>query len=366
MPRTFSSPHSCRLLALLLLAVTFCLAQNLAPELEERIDRLVSTQMSASAIPGVSVAVGIGDSPIWSRGYGFADLENFVPATERSRYRLASISKPITAVALLRLVEAGKADLNDDVRRYVPEFTEKQWPVSLRQLLSHLGGVRGYNGMESVTTVHYDHVREGLAIFASDPLAHQPGSKYLYSSYGFNLAGAAAEVIAGKPFRELLQDSVFAPAGMSATRDDNTFAIIPNRVRGYQRTAAGEVRNCELADTSSKIPGGGLISTVGDVARFGRAVMDGALLRPDTRATMWTAQHTNDGKSVSYGLGWTLAAFEGQHRFYHGGGQSGTSTFLDVLPERRIVVSVLCNLQGAPAREISEQILHLLLGAHAQ
>ncbi len=349
-----------RLLALLFLAVTLCLAQSLPPGLEERIDRLVSTRMSERSIPGITVAVGIGDRPIWSRGYGFADLENFVPATERSRYRLASISKPVTAVALLQLVEAGKAGLDDDVRRYVPEFTEKQWPVTLRQLLSHLGGVRGYNGTESVTTVHYTNVRDGLAIFDADPLAHQPGSKYLYSSYGFNLAGAAAEAIAAKPFRQLLKDSVFEPAGMSSTRDDDSFAIIPNRVRGYRRTDAGEVLNCELADTSSKVPGGGLISTAADVARFGRAVMDGVLLRPETRTLMWTSQHTNDGKSVGYGLGWGVAAFQGQLRYSHAGGQSGTSTYLDVLPKSRIVVAVLCNLQGAPTREISEQILQLL------
>lgn len=355
-----TSLHARRLLALLLLVATLCFAQSLSPELEERVDRLVSTEMSSRGIPGISVAIGVGDAPIWSRGYGFADLENFVPATERSRYRLASISKPITAVALLELVEAGKASLDDDVRRYVPEFTEKQWPVTLRELLSHLGGVRGYVGTESATTVHYANVRDGLAIFAADPLAHQPGSKYLYSSYGFNLAGAAAEVIAGKPFRQLLRDSVFEPAGMAGTRDDDSFAIIPNRVRGYRRTKAGAVENCELADTSSKVPGGGLISTAGDVARFGRAVMDGKLLRPETRMLMWTPNRTNDGKSVSYGLGWTVVTFEGQPRFSHGGGQSGTSTFLDVLPERRIVVAVLCNLEGAPAKEISERILRSL------
>ena len=167
-------------------------------------------------------------------------------------------------------------------------------------------------------------------------------------------------MIAGKPFRQLLKDSIFEPAGMSSTRDDDSFAIIPNRVRGYRKTDAGEVLNCELADTSSKVPGGGLISTAADVARFGRAVMDGALLRPETRTLMWTSQHTNDGKSVGYGLGWGVGTFRGQLRYSHAGGQSGTSTYLDVLPENRIVVSVLCNLQGARAREISEQILQLL------
>lgn len=319
--------------------------------------------MSGGGIPGLTVAIGVDDAPVWTRGYGFADLENFVPATERSRYRLASISKPITAVALLKLVEAGKASLDDDVRKYVPEFPAKQWPVTLRQLLSHLSGVRSYRGNENESTAHYVNVRDGLAMFSADPLDHQPGSKYLYSSYGFNLAGAAAEAIAAKPFRQLLAESVFEPAGMASTRDDDTFAIIPNRVRGYRRNKEGGVRNCALADTSNKVPGGGLISTAADVVRFGRAVLNDVLLHPETRALMWTAQHTNDGKLTSYGLGWNITSFDGRPRFAHGGGQPGTSTYLSVLPDQRIVVGVLTNLEGAQPKELTDEILQLLLKA---
>lgn len=355
-----------RLLAMLLLAVAFCFAQGLSPELEERIDRLVSTQMSARGIPGLSVAIGVGDAPIWTRGYGFADLENFVPATERSRYRLASISKPITAVALLQLVEAGKASLDDDVRKYVPDFPAKQWPVTLRQLLSHLGGVRSYRGNENESTKHYVNVRDGLEMFAADPLDHEPGSKYLYSSYGFNLAGAAAEAIAAKPFRQLLAETVFEPSGMKSTRDDNSFAIIPNRVEGYRRNKAGELQNCALADTSNKVPGGGLISTAADVVRFGRGVLDGTFLKAETQVLMWTPQRTNNGKPTSYGLGWNLGSLEGRPRYTHGGGQPGTSTFLDVLPQQRIVVAILTNLEGAQPKEVSDEILRILTGAKAE
>ncbi|MDZ7637303.1 MAG: serine hydrolase domain-containing protein [Bryobacterales bacterium] len=359
--RYFFVPIAPRLLAALLVAASLCLAQSLPPQLEERIDRLIATEMSRRGIPGLSVAIGIGDAPIWSRGYGFADLENFVPATERSRYRLASIAKPITAVALMQLVEAGKASLDDDVRGYVPDFPKKRWPITLRQLLGHLGGVRSYRGSETESTAHYANVRDGLTMFSTDPLEQQPGTRYHYSSYGFNLAGAAAESIAGKPFRQLLADSVFLPAGMRSTRDDDTFAIIPHRVEGYRKDEAGDVRNCALADTSNKVPGGGLIATAPDIVRFGRAVINGTLLRPESVAAMWTSQRTDDGKSTAYGLGWNLASFEGRRRVSHSGGQPGTSTFMDVLPDERIVVAVLTNLEGAQPKSISEEILRLFI-----
>lgn len=338
-------------------------ASGLAAPVEEKLDRLIATEMARRQIPGLSVAVAVGDGPVWAKGYGFADLENFVPATERSRFRLASISKPITAVALLQQVEQGKASLNDDVRKHVPTFPEKQWTVTLEQLLGHLGGVRGYRGDETQSTRHYPNVRDGLAMFAADPLEHEPGTKYLYSSYGFNLAGAAAEAIAGQPFRQLLAERVFGPAGMQHTRDDHPFAIIPGRVEGYRKTKAGEIQNCVLADTSNKVPGGGLIATATDVVLFGRAVLNGSLVKPETRERMWRPGRTKDGKPVSYGLGWNVTKFDGKARVYHSGGQPGTSTFFDILPEEKIVVAVLTNLEGAEPKTISEEILRLLLKA---
>ena len=347
------------------LSIPVLLGQGLSPQLAERVDQVISTEMARRNIPGVSVAIAVGDSPIWSRGYGLADLENFVPATERSRYRLASISKPITAVALLKLVEAGKANLDDDVRRYVPEFPQKSSTVTLRQLLGHLGGIRSYRGEESESTRHYVNVRDGLEMFSADPLEHQPGSKYLYSTYGFNLAGAAAESIAGVPFRELIATTVFQPAGMLQTRDDSTYDLIPNRVAGYRRASDGSIQNCVLADTSNKVPGGGLIATAPDVVRFGRAILDGAIATPSMRKLMFTPQRLNDGKPSSYGMGWNITTLEGRQRVFHGGGQAGTSTFLDVLPEDGIVVAVLANLQGADPKTISEEILNVLLGRTA-
>jgi len=334
---------------------------SVSEALERQIERIVVTEMARRKIPGLSVALGVGDAPIWERAYGFASLELNAPTTELSLYRTASIAKPITAVAIMRLVEAGKARLDDDVRKHFPAFPEKPWPITIRQLLGHLGGIRSYAGDEVRSTTHYANVADGLAMFANDPLAHPPGSKYLYSSYGFNLAGAAAEKIAGMPFRQLLSSSVFEPAGMRHTRDDHHFAIIANRVSGYRKNGDGVMENCALADTSNKIPGGGLISTAGDLVRFGRAVLGGKLVSSDSRQEMWTTQRTPDGKPTGYGLGWIVTRRNGKVHVGHGGGQPGTSTTLDILPEQHLVVAILTNLEGAGPKQIADLILGALL-----
>ncbi|MCW5965733.1 MAG: beta-lactamase family protein [Bryobacterales bacterium] len=329
--------------------------------LERRVERIIVSEMARRRIPGMSVAVGVGDSPVWTKGYGFASLELNAPTTELSLYRTASIAKPITAVAMLRLVEAGKARLDDEVRQHYPAFPQKQWPITLRQLLGNLSGIRGYQGDESSSAKHYPNVADGLEMFANDPLAHKPGTKYLYSTYGFNLAGAVAERIAGMPFRRLLGTSIFEPAGMRQTRDDHHFAVIPNRVDGYRKNGNHEIENCVLADTSNKVPGGGLLSTAGDLVRFGRAILDGKLVNKVSQQEMWTSQRTVDGKTTGYGLGWLVMRRNGRLHVGHGGGQAGTATSLDIIPDEKVVVAILTNLEGSGPKQIAELVLDALL-----
>jgi Beta-lactamase class C and other penicillin binding proteins len=266
-------------IALLLLCATrAALAQQsgLPPEKLREIERLITMEMSRQSIPGMSIAVAGPGNTYWSNGYGMAELENFVPAKASTVYRLASISKPITAVAAMQLVQAGKLDLDAPVQKYVPQFPKKQWPVTTRQLLGHLGGVRHYkNDAEPYSTRHYPSIGEALKAFEDDPLVHEPGTKYLYTTFGFVLAGAVVEGAAGMPYREYLQKNIFEPAGMTGIQMDDVYALIPNRSRGYFRRRTAEVENAALADTSNKVPGGGMVSTSGDLVKFALALGSG-------------------------------------------------------------------------------------------
>ena len=320
----------------------------LAPEKIRRIEQAVATQMSRSSIPGVSIAIAAGSQLLWAAGYGMADLENFVPVTPLTEIRLGSISKPVTAIAVMQLVEAGKMDLDGEIQRYLPSFPNKQWPVTVRQLLGHLGGVRHYRDAdEEGSTRHYTDRMEPLKIFAGDPLLFEPGTRYSYTTYGFNLLGAAVEAASGEKYLDYVQAHVFQPAGMDHIRDDNAYALIPHRARGYRLTASGDIENCALADTSNKIPGGGLISTASDLVKFALAVNSGTLIKKETVELMLTPQHTRDGKATGYGMGFGVNQFEGRRQAGHGGGQQGISTQLVFYPGEGVALAIMVNLEDA-------------------
>jgi CubicO group peptidase (beta-lactamase class C family) len=329
----------------------------------EKIERLIAEEMARQEIPGLSVAVVVEGELRGSRGYGFADLENFVPAKASTVYRLASISKPITAVAALQLAEGGKLDLDADIRKYVPSFPEKPWPVTARQLLGHLGGIRHYRGSEEVaSTRRYAGVTEALAIFRDDPLLQEPGTKYTYTTYGYNLLGGAVESAAGMKFMDYLRERIFRPAGMDRIRDDDQQALIPNRAQGYRKTPEGDLRNSILADVSNKIPGGGLCSTVEDLARFAIAVQKGTLLSAESTERMFTRQKTKDGQETRYGLGWSIDERDGRKEVTHGGGQPRVATFLYMLPQERCAVALMTNLEGARLPDLARRIADAALG----
>jgi len=318
--------------------------------------------MARQNIPGLSVAIVTDHQLRWSNGYGMADLENFVPAKAATVYRLASISKTITAVAAMQLAEKGKLDLDAPIQKYCPAFPEKPWPITTRQLLSHLGGIRHYKSPEEVgSTRHYNNLVEGLEIFKNDPLLHEPGTKYSYSTYGYNVVGCVIEGASGMKFVDYIRENIFKPAGMDRMRPDDVFEIIPNRAQGYRKTQSGELRNSALADTSNKIPGGGLCSTVEDLAKFAIAVQKGLLVKKETLTQMWTRQKTRDGQETSYGLGWSLTEHQGQKEVWHTGGQPRVSTILYMRPDQRLAVVLMSNLEGARLTELARQIADLVL-----
>jgi serine beta-lactamase-like protein LACTB, mitochondrial len=354
----------CAALALLNVLTVAQQPAGLAADKLERIEKEITAAMSRQNIPGMSVAVVVGQKLVWSNGYGLADLENFVPAKARTAYRLGSISKPITAAAVMQLVERGKIDLDAPIQKYCPAFPAKQWPVTARHLLGHTAGVRHYNSdAEFASTRHYNGVVEGLELFKGDPLLFEPGTKFSYTTHGYSVLGCAVEGASGMKFDEYVRQNLFKPAGMDRMQVDDLFAIIPNRAQGYQKNQSGELRNSGLADTSYKLPGGGFISTVEDLARFAIAMQTGALLKKETLDQMWAKQKTRDGKETPYGLGWTITERNGMKEVAHGGAQQRVSTFLYLIPEKGIAVAVMSNLEGVGGalNNLSRQIADVLL-----
>jgi CubicO group peptidase (beta-lactamase class C family) len=268
------------------------------------INGLVTSYVSDHHVPGLSVAVIDLGHVIFTQGYGFADIENGVPATADTVYRIASISKSITATAAMKLVEAGKLDLDVPVQKYCSDFPKKPWPITARELLSHQSGIRDYRkDEESINTRHYTSIKEALTQFANDPLEFEPGTKMQYTSYGYIVLGCVLEGASGTSYDRYMHQAIFEPAQMPATRLDDVFAIIPHRARGYRIAAGGELQNAIFVDVSNKPPGSGINSSTKDMGNFVAALYSAKLVSKATLDQMLTPAPTRDGKPTIYGLG---------------------------------------------------------------
>jgi serine beta-lactamase-like protein LACTB, mitochondrial len=336
-----------------------------------RFEEAVSKFMAATGVPGVSAAVVENAQEVWSGGFGMADLENSVPATSRTLYRLGSVSKPITATAAMELWEHGKLDLDAPIEKYCPSFPPKKWPITTRELLGHLGGIRHYEVSEGMSqandpeidnTRHFDNpIAGGLQFFANDPLVAQPGAKFHYSTQGFTLVGCAIEGASRETYVNFVRENVFGPAGMKQAQTDDHYLIIAHRTRFYRKDKSGTVENAEFLDSSYKIPGGGWLSSADDLAQFEIALLTGRLLEPATREIMWTPQKTTDGKLTSYGLGWGIGSIAEVPDVDHAGGQQGTSTFILIVPGKKAGVAVLANMEAVDAGALATQLMKIAL-----
>jgi CubicO group peptidase (beta-lactamase class C family) len=361
-----------------ILAVLFCSAfvpgshaqqHELSPEKRTQIEAAVSKFMASTHVPGVSVAVIENGEYEWAQGFGFADLENNAPASEHTLYRLASISKSLTAVGAMQLFERGQLDLDAPVQKYCPAFPVKQAPITTREVMGHLGGIRHYKAgenqedLEGSNTEHFDNpIQAGLDFFENDPLVADPGTHFHYSTQGYTLVGCVMEGASGAKYLDFMRQNVLVPAGMEHTQADDRFAIIPYRTRFYWATKAGAVENADFLDSSYKIPGGGWLSSAEDMARFEVAVLNDKLIKRSTRDLMWTPLKPSDGSKDSYGLGWGWHNEDGSASAAvgHSGGQQGTSTAFFIAPTQRTGVVVLTNMEGIGAADLAGEILKVL------
>lgn len=307
--------------------------------------RLITDTMHALGAPGAAIAVMRNGRLIWSEGFGLADVEQQVPVTRRTVFRIGSVSKPLTAAALGHLVEEGKVDLDAPIQQYVPSFPVKGYPITVRQVAGHIAGIRHYRDGEFENQRHYQTVLEGLNIFRDDSLLFPPGTRYSYSSYGWNLISAVIEAASGEPFLPYMRREVFRRAGMLHTYPEFADSIIPFRADFYSYADSQHLMlNAPYVDNSYKWAGGGFLSTAEDLATFGQAMLEHKLLKPETVALFWTSLRTTDGQETGYGIGWSTGRdSSGHRRIGHTGGAMGGTATLQIYPEEHMVIALLVN-----------------------
>lgn len=355
-------------------------AAGLSPRQISDISDAAANAVQTSHLPGLQVAVAK-DGRIWSAGFGKADLEQDVPATAQSLFRTASLGKWFTATAALRLVEEGKLDLDAPIQKYCPQFPTKPWPVTARELLSHMAGVRhnyGQNGEKPATdaekaaletliqreratqSIRYTDVIAPLDTFKNDPLLFQPGTHVRYSSLGYRVLGCVLQGAAQTPYRQLMRDLVFAPAGMTSIVEDDALAVVPGRVAGYSKGPNSVTERAEFRDVSENLPAGGYLATASDLVRFVLAFQSGKLVKPATRDLMLAHPKLADGTPAPnpfgtpgyyYGMGIMVDPGEKQPAWFHTGGQAGASTLMFWFPKSGTAVALMTNMDGAAVRE---------------
>ncbi len=329
-----------------------------SPEREADFILAIACEKLASSIPGFAIAVAVDGRVVWSEAFGYADLEAHRAATPATQFRIGSVSKPLTATAIAQLFETGKLDLDAPVQRYVPTFPVKSAPITTRLVAGHLAGLRHYQGDEFTLNRRFATVTEGLSIFKDDTLLFPPGTRFSYSSYGFNLLSAVVEGASGEDYLVYMSRHVFQALRMTATAPDKNDSLIPNRTRFYDRGAGGGggYMPSPPVDNSYKWAGGGFLSTAEDLVRFGSALLGPGFLKGATLELLFTPQRTNAGEATPYGIGWFVARDSLGHRYvYHGGGSVGGTTAFGVDRDSRVVFALVTNLGDArlgPGREI--------------
>lgn len=328
------------------------------------IDSLVGAAMAATKTPGMSVAVVKGSDTILMRGYGRADVENGIPVTPETVFRIGSVTKQFTSAAIMRLVEQNKVRLDAPLSAYLPEYTGPGRNVTVHHLLNHTSGIPSYTGLgarwTSQMSMSVPHERM-LAFFAADSLEFRPGEKFAYNNSGYYLLGMIVERVTGEPYAQHVHRALAAPLGLGSTLYCAERRIVPHRAAGYALQADTLV-NDEPFAIDQAFAAGALCSTPRDLVRWTRALSGGRVVSAASYARMTTPAAFTGGARQSYGYGLAASEMAGRKKVAHGGGISGFAAQLAHYPADDLVVAVLANREGASVGQLEARIARRVLG----
>lgn len=348
--------YLCLILSLSLQLKVF--SQKSENELIKRYSDYLEKYYINKRVPSISAGILKDGNIQWLEAKGNIDLETFAPAKTTSLYRIASITKSITAVAVMKLYEKRLIDLEDDISKYVSYFPKKKWKITIKNLLNHTGGIRNYKTEDEFNSkIFYSSTKDAVMTFANDDLLFRPGTNYNYTSLGYSLLAALIENVTKMSFESYLRKEIFQIAGMKSTRVDKQREIITERVKGYEKSPDRKFINSPLADLSIKVAGGGLISTAEDILLFAKSLLEGKLISKSTLEIMIQPTILKNGARRNYGLGFSLSDPKDSINFFgHDGLGTGFTTKLIIDQSNNSAVVTLINLRDInlddPARDL--------------
>ncbi|MAU72488.1 MAG: D-alanyl-D-alanine carboxypeptidase [Pseudozobellia sp.] len=332
-------------------------------------DALLGQLVNDHKVPGLAITVLKNGETFFQKGYGFIDLNtrNRVNA-ENTVFRIASVSKPLAATALAHMVSEKLIDLDASFYVYVPYFPKKKWGFTIRQLAGHTAGIRGYRGIEYGLNKKYG-IREGIEVFKDDDLLFEPGTEFLYNSFGWVLISLAMQEVSGIPFEDYVSEKVLQPLGLNKTfapnlhnagsapfQEDENLQLS----KFYSKCLTG-FREAIEVNNFYKLAGGGYLSTTSDLAKFGQAYLDGQVLDHDILNQFLTPGSINK-TSTYYGLGWQVSRDSGGRNYYGhvGNGVGGYSNFF-VYPKEQMVFAILTNCTDPKIQNTLDDAIEALL-----
>lgn len=331
----------------------------------DTIDALVKASYLVGS-PGAAVIAVRDGKVVYRKAVGMADLELGVPLSPDSVFRLGSVTKQFTAVAILMLAEEGKLALSDPITKFLPDYPTQGHVITVEHLLTHTSGIQSYTGMPGwmTTKIQADlSLTELIDGFKKEPMEFAPGTRWNYDNSGYVLLGAIIEKAAGTSYSTFLKRRIFAPLGMSSTNYGGDGEIIPRRVHGYSRGPGGDA-NARYLSMTQPHAAGALVSTVDDLAAWDAALYTEKLVKQALLERAWTPYVLADGKATTYGYGWSVGSLRGRKTVEHGGGIFGFSTYVLRIPKERVFVAVLCN-SDAPKTDpgiVARKAAALVLG----
>jgi len=307
-------------------------------------DSILNNAMFLNDFIGVSAGMYSASCGTWSSTAGYAHKGKQTAANTDTKFRIASISKPMTAVAIMQLYEQDKIALDVPIQDYLPDYpVDEKGKFTIRQLLMHRAGVRHYNSdLEVVKFKHYENMLDALDYFKNDPLQSKPGTAYLYTTYGYSILGAIIEKVTGQSFQDYMHENIWQPAGMNNTMIEDARIDYENKANLYIKWGARFIKSPKT-NLSVKYPGGGIQSTGEDLVKFGQAMINHTLIDSTSLAMMMEIKDTLR-EDKQYGFGWDVLQSEHFGRIIqHGGSQSGTSSFLKIYLDKKVCSSVIAN-----------------------
>lgn len=308
-------------------------------------------------IPGMSVAIAKNGQVIYANGFGWENIKKNIKASKLTRYRLGSVSKPVTAILAMEMHEKGKLLLNQNIRDYLPELPSHH-NYQIGYLLSHKSGVRHYNEdneskdpTENVNT-YYVRTKDALNLFIKDKLVAIPKSKYSYSTHAYTVLAAAMENISGKTFFQYASER-FRNWELKDLSPELAQLNQRNRSEIYKRDD-GKNKVSNRDNLSWKYAGGGYQSSVLDLAKLGIKLLDAKIINKQSLDLMWTEQKTIGGETTDYGLGWIVSKDENGRKIVgHDGEQNGAASYWRIYPNDKVVVVVLSNIRDHDPEDLA-------------